>query len=280
MADSFQLFTGAGAFTFNKPFLRSTDIKVEVNGTLKSDGVTVTPSGSYPYSSANVSLSPNTSSGDKVKIYRDTDVSNVLYKDFTDGSVLKALDLDDIQRYLLFVSQEKAESTKDYEGALPIGGIRQIVSSTQETDGSGSGIEMSASSSTGNYIKSSCQIVATPKAWSSTWLVIGTVQVLVHSPTSGTENSGITLKLYKDSTVAVGGNADGTAIEPTYRQTDRNDENNENTYLLFPVCLTLTTSNRNEFKLHAAGKLISGAGEEFTIYGNVEKSLLHAIEIA
>jgi len=275
MADSFQLFTGAGPFSFTKPFLRATDVKAEVNGTLRSSGVTVTPVGSYPYSQATVALDPNTSGSDKVKIYRDTDVSSVLYKDFTDGSVLKALDLDDIQRYLLFVSQEKAESTKDYEGALPIGGIRQIVSSTQEGSA-----DMSASSSTGNYIKSSCQIVATPKAWSSTWLVIGTVGVLVHSPDSGTENSGITLKMYKDSTVAVGGNADGTALEPTYRQTDRNDENNKNTYLLFPVCLTLTTSNRTQFKLNAAGKLISGAGENFTVYGDVTKSLLHAIEIA
>ena len=275
MADSFQLFTGAGSFSFTKPFLRSTDVKVEVNGTLKSSGVTVTPVGSYPYSQATVALDPNTSGSDKVKIYRDTDVSGVMYKDFTDGSVLKALDLDDIQRYLLFVSQEKAETTKDYEGSLPIGGIRQIVSSTQEGSA-----DMSASSSTGNYIKSSCQIVATPKAWSSTWLVIGTVGVLVHSPTSGTENSGITLRMYKDATVSVGGNADGTALDPTYRQTDRNDENNQNTYLLFPVCLTLTTSNRTEFKLNAAGKLISGAGEEFTVYGDVTKSLLHAIEIA
>ena len=275
MADSFQLFTGAGSFSFTKPFLRSTDVKVEVNGTLKSSGVTVTPVGSYPYSQATVALDPNTSGSDKVKIYRDTDVSGVMYKDFTDGSVLKALDLDDIQRYLLFVSQEKAETTKDYEGSLPIGGIRQIVSSTQEGSA-----DMSASSSTGNYIKSSCQIVATPKAWSSTWLVIGTVGVLVHSPTSVTENSGITLRMYKDATVSVGGNADGTALDPTYRQTDRNDENNQNTYLLFPVCLTLTTSNRTEFKLNAAGKLISGAGEEFTVYGDVTKSLLHAIEIA
>jgi len=276
MADSFQKYTGGNSpYTFSKPFLRKTDVKVEVNGTLRSSGVTVNPVGTYPYSSATVTLSADAGGSDVVKIYRDTDVSGVMYKDFTDGSVLKALDLDDIQRYLLFVSQEKAESTKDYEGALPIGGIRQIVSSTQEGSA-----DMSASSSTGNYIKSSCQIVATPKAWSSTWLVIGTVGVLVHSPDSGTENSGITLKMYKDSTVAVGGNADGTALEPTYRQTDRNDENNKNTYLLFPVCLTLTTSNRTQFKLNAAGKLISGAGENFTVYGDVTKSLLHAIEIA
>ena len=276
MADSFQKYTGGSSpYTFSKPFLRKPDVKVEVNGTLRSSGVTVTPVGSYPYSSATVALSADAGGSDIVKIYRDTDVSGVMYKDFADGSVLKALDLDDIQRYLLFVSQEKAESTKDYEGALPMGGIRQIVSSTQEGSA-----DMSASSSTGNYIKSSCQIVATPKAWSSTWLIIGTVGVLVHSPTSGTENSGITLKMYKDATVAVGGNADGTALEPTYRQTDRNSVNNANAYLLFPVCLTLTTSNRTQFKLHAAGKLISGAGEEFTVYGDVTKSLLHAIEIA
>tara|TARA_R100000995_G_scaffold81984_1_gene55341 strand:+ start:12743 stop:13570 length:828 start_codon:yes stop_codon:yes gene_type:complete len=275
MADSFQLFTGAGSFSFTKPFLRTSDVKVEVNGTLKSSGVTVTPVGSYPYSQATVELSPNTSSGDKVKIYRDTDVSGVMYKDFADGSVLKALDLDDIQRYLLFVSQEKAESTKDYEGALPMGGIRQIVSSTQQDDA-----EMATSTSTGNYIKSSCQIVATPKAWSSTWLIMGTIQARVHSPTGGTSNSGITLKMFKDSTVAVGQNIDGTALGPVYRMTDRNSEDNENTYILFPVCITMTTSNRTQFSLHAAGKLIVDAGENFLVHGATDRSLLHAVEIA
>lgn len=276
MADSFKLFTGGNTpYTFDKPFLRATDIKVEVNGAARTEGVTITPSGSYPYSSASVALSADAGGSDKVKIYRDTDATNVMYKDFSDGSVLKAVDLDDIQRYLLFVSQEKAETTKDYEGNLPLGSIRQIVSSVQQGSA-----DMSASTSTGNYVKSSCQIQATPKAWASTWVVVGTVGVLVHAASSGTDNSGITLRMYKDSTVSVGANIDGTATGPIYRQTDRNSINNGNAYLLFPVCFTMTTSNRTQFNLHAAGKLISGAGEEFTIYGDVTKSLLHAVEIA
>ena len=281
MADSFQKYTGGNSpYTFSKPFLRKTDVKVEVNGTLRSSGVTVNPVGTYPYSSATVTLSADAGGSDVVKIYRDTDVSGVMYKDFTDGSVLKALDLDDIQRYLLFVSQEKAESTKDYEGALPLGHVRQIVTNAQH------GSEMSASTSTGTYIKSACRITATPKAWASTWVVFGTVGVLVHSPTSGTDNSGITLKLFKDDSASVDGNqSGGTALGAgtggaTYRQTDRNSINNDNAYLLFPIALTFTTANRTEFTIDVFGKLISGAGEEFTVYGNVTKSTLHAVEIA
>jgi len=276
MADSFIKYTGGNTpYTFNKPFLRSTDLKVEVNGSAYGGTATVTPVGSYPYSSATVALSADAGGSDIVKIYRDTDVASVMYKDFSDGSVLKAVDLDDIQRYLLFVSQEKAESTKDYEGALPLGHIRQIVTNAQH------GSEMSASTSTGNYVKSACRITATPKAWASTWVVFGTVGVLVHSPTSGTDNSGITMKLFKDDSAAVGGNqSGGTDLGPIYRQTDRNSINNDNAYLLFPIALTLTTSNRTAFTIDVFGKLISGAGEEFTVYGAVTKSTLHAIEIA
>ena len=276
MADSFIKYTGGNTpYTFNKPFLRSTDLKVEVNGSAYGGTATITPVGSYPYSSATVALSADAGGSDIVKIYRDTDVSSVMYKDFSDGSVLKAVDLDDIQRYLLFVSQEKAESTKDYEGALPLGHIRQIVTNVQH------GSEMAASTSTGNYIKSACRITATPKAWASTWIVFGTIGVLVHSPTSGTDNSGITMKLYKDDSAAVGGTqSGGTDLGPVYRQTDRNSINNDNAYLLFPVAVTFTTSNRTAFTVDAFGKMITDAGESFTIYGDVTKSTIHAIEIA
>ena len=112
MASSFQTFTATGSesgtFSFTLPFLDASHISVEKNGVVLSSGVTVTAPGSYPYTGASVVVSsPTPVSGDIIRIIRTTPIAtNYLWKDFTDASILKADDLDDIQRYLTFLVQE------------------------------------------------------------------------------------------------------------------------------------------------------------------------------
>ena len=279
MADSFQLYTVGGGtvtpYTFSKPFLRSTDIKVEINGAARTSGVTITPGGSYPYSTAAVALDPDASSGDKMKIYRDTDVASVLYKDFADGSVLKAVDLDDIQRYLLFVSQEKSETTKDYEGALPLGHIKQIVT------GAYGGTEMDANTTT-TYKRSAHRITAPPKAWASTWVVFGNVNVLVASESSSAVKNGFILKLYQDDSAALNGaQSDGTQRGPLVRTTDRHAQESVNTYYTVPMIASFTTANRTEFDIDVFARLFdTDAGTSVISYGQTDRTQLYAVEIA
>jgi len=276
MADSFIKYTGGNTpYNFSKPHLRTTDVKVEVNGAARTDGVSITPSTAYPYAGSSVELDPDAGGSDVVKIYRDTDVSSVLYKDFSDGSVLKAVDLDDIQRYLLFVSQEKAEATKDYDGALPLGDVRQIVA------GAYGGSEMAANTTT-TYKRSAHRISATPKSYSSTWLVWGNVNVLVASETSSAVKNGFILKLYKDDSAALNGaQSGGTQLGPMVRTTDRHAQESVNTYYTVPVIASFTTSNRTAFTIDVFARLFdTDAGTSVLSYGATDRTQLYAVEVS
>lgn len=112
MAESYQIFTGlsgASSVTFNKHFISGDHLSVEDDGVvLASSAYTVVPTGSYPYSAATINFAPAVSG--TIKVVRNTPVpAGALNKDFSDGSVLKAVDLDDMQRYHGFRAQEDAE---------------------------------------------------------------------------------------------------------------------------------------------------------------------------
>lgn len=110
MANSFMRFTSGGtAFTFTKPFLSTAHLIVEKNGTALTltDDYTISGVDSYPYTTATITLNVAATTDDIIIIRRTTIVpADIMWKNFSDASVLKADELDDIQRYLVFLSQE------------------------------------------------------------------------------------------------------------------------------------------------------------------------------
>lgn len=110
MANSFMRFTSGGtAFTFTKPFLSTAHLIVEKNGTALTltDDYTISGVDSYPYTTATITLGSAATTDDVIIIRRTTIVpADIMWKNFSDASVLKADELDDIQRYLVFLSQE------------------------------------------------------------------------------------------------------------------------------------------------------------------------------
>lgn len=124
MAESYQVFTGlsgATSVSFTKPFLATTHLSVEDDGVVMSSGYTVDPTpASPPFTGATITFSPAVSG--TIKVLRNTPVpSGALYKDFTDGGVLKASDLDDIQRYHGYRAQEEAEQARKPVAAADVG---------------------------------------------------------------------------------------------------------------------------------------------------------------
>ena len=103
--------TGAGnaTYTFNFPLYTATDVKVEVDDVLKSvtthyttsytDGAS---SGTITFTSGNIPSSASTS----VHIFRDTNVDTQKVT-FASGSALKAADLNNLYKQLLYAAQEE-----------------------------------------------------------------------------------------------------------------------------------------------------------------------------
>lgn len=84
-------------YPFNFPYLKSTDVKVSINGT-------VTSAWTF-HNATTVKLNSNPTVGDKIRIYRETDDSD-LQSTFYAGSSIKASDLNDNFTQTLYVSQE------------------------------------------------------------------------------------------------------------------------------------------------------------------------------
>ena len=110
MATTFVEFTGDGNATkpFSFPSIQESDIKVEVDGTLKSSGThynissyTTTGGGNVVFTSGNIPSSPSL-----IRIFRDTDVDNAKAT-YTAGASVKAEDLNDNHKQLLFAAQEE-----------------------------------------------------------------------------------------------------------------------------------------------------------------------------
>ena len=114
MATTFIDYTGDGNATksFSFPSIQESDVKVEVDGVIKSSGThynitsyTTTGGGNVVFTSGNIPSSPAA-----IRIFRDTDVDTAKAT-YTAGSSVKAADLNNNHEQLLFAAQEEQNQT-------------------------------------------------------------------------------------------------------------------------------------------------------------------------
>ena len=103
MADTYKNITSTGAtsYTFEFEYLKTTDVKVSVNGTATTEFQV--PNGAPTTVQFNSGHVP--ASGAAIRIYRDTNVDN-LSATFYAGSAIKSQDLNDNFNQNLYVTQE------------------------------------------------------------------------------------------------------------------------------------------------------------------------------
>ena len=114
MATTFVDYTGDGNATkaFSFPSYKVEDIKVDVDGVIKSSGThynitsyTTTGGGNVVFTSGNIPSSPAS-----IRIFRDTDVDTAKAT-FTAGSAVKAGDLNNNMTQILYAAQEEQNQT-------------------------------------------------------------------------------------------------------------------------------------------------------------------------
>ena len=114
MATTFVDYVGDGNATksFSFPSYKESDIKVDVEGVVKTSGshynitsYTTTGGGNVVFTSGNIPASPS-----NIRIYRDTDVDSAKAT-YTAGSSVKAGDLNNNNKQLLYAAQEEKNQT-------------------------------------------------------------------------------------------------------------------------------------------------------------------------
>ena len=114
MATTFVDYTGDGNATkaFSFPSIQESDVKVEVDGVVKTSGnhynitsYTTTGGGNVVFTSGNIPVSPQS-----IRIFRDTNVDSAKAT-YTAGSSVKAADLNANHEQLLFAAQEEQNQT-------------------------------------------------------------------------------------------------------------------------------------------------------------------------
>ena len=114
MATTFVDYTGDGNATkaFSFPSIQESDVKVEVDNVIKSSGThynitnyTTTGGGNVVFTSGNIPASPA-----DIRIFRETDVDTAKAT-YTAGSSVKAADLNNNQKQILFGIQEEQNQT-------------------------------------------------------------------------------------------------------------------------------------------------------------------------
>ncbi len=114
MATTFIDYTGDGNATksFSFPSIQESDVKVDVDGVLKTSGshynitgYTTTGGGNVVFTSGNIPTSPSL-----IRIFRDTDVDTAKAT-FTAGSSVKAADLNNNMTQILYAAQEEQNQT-------------------------------------------------------------------------------------------------------------------------------------------------------------------------
>ncbi len=114
MATTFVDYTGDGNATksFSFPSIKEADIKVDVDGVIKTvsthyniTSYTTTGGGNVVFTAGNIPASPAA-----IRIFRDTDVDSAKAT-FTAGSSVKAGDLNNNQTQLLYAAQEEQNQT-------------------------------------------------------------------------------------------------------------------------------------------------------------------------
>ena len=114
MATTFVDYTGDGNATkaFSFPSYKEADVKVDVDGVIKTSGshynitsYTTTGGGNVVFTSGNIPSSPAA-----IRIFRDTDVDTAKAT-FTAGSAVKAGDLNNNMTQILYAAQEEQNQT-------------------------------------------------------------------------------------------------------------------------------------------------------------------------
>ena len=114
MATTFVDYTGDGNATkaFSFPSIKEADIKVDVDGVIKTSGnhynitsYTTTGGGNVVFTSGNIPANPAA-----IRIFRDTDVDSAKAT-FTAGSSVKAGDLNNNMTQILYAAQEEQNQT-------------------------------------------------------------------------------------------------------------------------------------------------------------------------
>jgi len=114
MATTFVDYTGDGSATkaFSFPSIKEADIKVDVDGVIKTSGshynitsYTTTGGGNVVFTSGNIPSSPAA-----IRIFRDTEVDTAKAT-FTAGSAVKAGDLNNNMTQILYAAQEEQNQT-------------------------------------------------------------------------------------------------------------------------------------------------------------------------
>ena len=114
MATTFVDYTGDGNATkaFSFPSYKEADVKVDVDGVIKTSGshynitsYTTTGGGNVVFTSGNIPSSPAA-----IRIFRDTDVDTAKAT-FTAGSAVKAADLNNNMTQILYAAQEEQNQT-------------------------------------------------------------------------------------------------------------------------------------------------------------------------
>ena len=114
MATTFVDYTGDGnaSKSFSFPSIQESDVKVDVDGVIKSSGThynitsyTTTGGGNVVFTSGNIPASPAA-----IRIFRDTNVDSAKAT-YTAGSSVKAADLNANHEQLLFAAQEEQNQT-------------------------------------------------------------------------------------------------------------------------------------------------------------------------
>ena len=114
MATTFKDYDGDGNNnkTFDFPSYQSSDVKVEVDGVVKTvtthyniTGYTTTGGGTIEFTAGNIPAS-----GTNIRIYRDTDVDSAKAT-FIAGSSVKAVDLNNNSTQILYAQQEEKNQT-------------------------------------------------------------------------------------------------------------------------------------------------------------------------
>ena len=113
-----QEVTGNRDFSVDFPFLATTDLKVQLNGTTKtlSSDYTIVQSG------ANTTINFNTAPADNatIRIFRDTDI-DAIEATYAAGSSIRATDLNTNNKQLLYAAQEFGTLKSDNSVSFTLG---------------------------------------------------------------------------------------------------------------------------------------------------------------
>ncbi len=110
-----QTVTGNRDFSVGFPFLATTDLKVQLNGTTK----TLTNDYTIVQSGANTTINFNTAPADNatIRIFRDTDI-DAIEATYAAGSSIRARDLNTNNTQLLYAAQEFGTLKEDNSVSL------------------------------------------------------------------------------------------------------------------------------------------------------------------